>query len=68
MHSSTVILLFAPLLALASPVEVLTRQASNCCYRTTDINKLVFVTTEGSGPVLDTLNWCFIDVQRDSPL
>ncbi|KAG7114227.1 hypothetical protein HYQ44_008929 [Verticillium longisporum] len=39
--------------------------ASNCCYRTTDINKLVFVTTEGSGPVLDTLNWCFIDVQRD---
>ncbi|KAM0267815.1 hypothetical protein ACHAQH_010083 [Verticillium albo-atrum] len=65
MHSSALIFLFAPLLALANPIELAQRQSSTCCYRTTDGNGLIFVTNEGSGPVLDTLNWCFIDVQRD---
>ncbi|KAL3300262.1 hypothetical protein RB213_008897 [Colletotrichum asianum] len=59
-------LFLAPLLALASPVDIQTRQNNECCYESEDINKLVFRTNGTSGQFLDTLSWCMLQVDRDA--
>ncbi|KAI3543514.1 hypothetical protein CPAR01_16296 [Colletotrichum paranaense] len=65
MHFSKVALLSAPVMAMASPVALETRQDNTCCYQTEDVNALVFVTKGQSSQTLDTLNWCYLQVDRD---
>ncbi|KAF6822532.1 hypothetical protein CPLU01_11961 [Colletotrichum plurivorum] len=65
MQFTTVLLFLAPLLAAASPVEREAEPIKACCYRSDDVNRLLFKTTEMSQEVLDTLNWCYLQVDRD---
>ncbi|KAH7371004.1 hypothetical protein BKA66DRAFT_573184 [Pyrenochaeta sp. MPI-SDFR-AT-0127] len=58
------LIILAPVLALASPVDVAERQAlTKCCY-SGHLGQLTFVTTE-DGEYLDTLSWCYIQFARD---